>query len=322
LKASTLNQGDFFWDGTSHLIYIRSVSNPGTFYNHIEVAQNIQGFYVSARNHITIRNIDFRYQGGCGVYGYGTSGVVDNILVEYCNFAFIGGSYVSGTDRYGNGIQFWQDATNIIVRYNTLDNIYDAALTPQGGGAGQSFTNQYWYGNLTTNCEYGFELFDSANHTLNNIYVCHNVFYNNGGGWSHAQRPDPKGTGVTFGIIAGSASNVFLENNIIHTSVDQHVYLVNISQFTGITMDYNDYYADGVTMFVDHLGGGNYNMANWRTHTGWDSHSIVTDPTFVTNGSDFHLQAGSPCIDAGIVISNVGQVVLGSAPDIGIYEKA
>jgi uncharacterized repeat protein (TIGR02543 family) len=51
--------------------------------------------------------------------------------------------------------------------------------------------------------------------------------------------------------------------------------------------------------------------------------SLLTgDPLFVSAGSgDFHLQSGSPAIDAGTVISGVTGSVSGSAPDIGAYES-
>lgn len=48
------------------------------------------------------------------------------------------------------------------------------------------------------------------------------------------------------------------------------------------------------------------------------AHDIFTDPMFVNAAAnDYHLAAGSPCIDAGI---NVGLPYNGTAPDMGAYE--
>jgi hypothetical protein len=63
-------------------------------------------------------------------------------------------------------------------------------------------------------------------------------------------------------------------------------------------------------------------FAEWKTDNGGqDTHSITDDPLFVTNGSDYRLQNGSPCIDTGVVVANVGQSVIGAGPDMGAYEK-
>jgi hypothetical protein len=56
-----------------------------------------------------------------------------------------------------------------------------------------------------------------------------------------------------------------------------------------------------------------YPASSGNAHSG-------ADPLFVSEVTpDFHLQAGSPCINAGVVIS--GQSYLGTAPDVGAYER-
>jgi hypothetical protein len=307
-------QGDFLHTGLT--LYLYSDGNPGTFYTHIEGALAQNGIRDYQKHYVTFQNLAIKY---AGQHAISLEGPLHNVTVEYCDMAFIGGCSL-GAERYGNGVQLWDSGTDLIVRWCTADNVYDAAFTPQMSTNATSFINQYWHHNIATNSEYGFEFFCPAGSTLTNVYVCHNVFYKNGYGWGHAQRPDPKGTGMTFGnVLPTSVSNVHFKNNIIHTSTEQHVWIVSIAQFSGISLDYNDYYADGAAAFNEN--GDGYTFADWKTLTSWDAHSIVTDPTFVST-SDFHLQAGSPCIDAGLVIAGVGQQVLGAAPDIGVYEKA
>jgi Right handed beta helix region len=49
--------------------------------------------------------------------------------------------------------------------------------------------------------------------------------------------------------------------------------------------------------------------------------AIVANPQFANAaGADFHLQAGSPAIDAGAVIPGITDGYVGSAPDIGAFE--
>jgi hypothetical protein len=43
--------------------------------------------------------------------------------------------------------------------------------------------------------------------------------------------------------------------------------------------------------------GTTYSLANYKTASGQDAHSVNADPVFQTAGSDFHLQVSSPAID-------------------------
>ena len=63
-----------------------------------------------------------------------------------------------------------------------------------------------------------------------------------------------------------------------------------------------------------------YNWANYKTNSGQDDNSQnPADPLFTNPGADdFTLQLGSPAIDAGV---DVGLPYLGSAPDLGAFEK-
>ena len=48
---------------------------------------------------------------------------------------------------------------------------------------------------------------------------------------------------------------------------------------------------------------------------------VTSDPRFVNaSGGDFHLQAGSPAIDAGRQLPGITDGFAGNAPDIGAYE--
>lgn len=61
----------------------------------------------------------------------------------------------------------------------------------------------------------------------------------------------------------------------------------------------------------------------WETAKGSTSSSVQADPLVVSTVTpDFSLQAGSPCIDAGVVIAGITDGYLGAAPDLGYKEKA
>ena len=61
---------------------------------------------------------------------------------------------------------------------------------------------------------------------------------------------------------------------------------------------------------------------------GSETNGLISNPNFVTPGTDFHLQAGSPGIDAGATLSAPYNVDIdgvarpqGGFWDIGIYEQ-
>jgi len=82
-------------------------------------------------------------------------------------------------------------------------------------------------------------------------------------------------------------------------------------------------FGDTVMLTEDHNCAYD-NVDDWDGITP-DGTSITDDPDFVSNvagSEDFHLQAGSPCINAGVAIAGINDDYVGDAPDIGRYEYA
>jgi hypothetical protein len=91
--------------------------------------------------------------------------------------------------------------------------------------------------------------------------------------------------------------------------------------YSGLDVDYNIYYRSSGTTYWKY-GATNYSFSNWKTNSGQDAHSVNEDPLFVSS-SDFHLQAASPCInagtDVGLTTDYAGNSIVGNH-DIGAYE--
>jgi hypothetical protein len=329
VKESTLgvlsSQGQFYYDPVGHVLYLCSTSNPSSFYSVIEAAQlrSTQGsVIVVAQSYITVQDLDVRYDGALGV----SASYSNDVTVQYCNFAYIGGAYQYGTTRLGNGVQMWDSGTNFTVRYNTFSQIYDAAITSQSWDASQTLSNHNYYYNIVTNCDTGFCLFvQGSGSTASRINVYNNVFYNNGGGWSHSQRPD---TNISSGFqlfnsLSGAVSGCHFENNIVYNSaVAQLAFVSTSANLSAWTVNYNGWYPDSSSGF--YLAAGASNFAGWKSETSQDANSITGNPLFVsTSTPDFHLQTGSPAIQAGV---NVGLTTdyagnpVPTVPDIGAYE--
>ena len=93
-----------------------------------------------------------------------------------------------------------------------------------------------------------------------------------------------------------------IKNNIVKNAVDVAMCLgCGSGSYTTVTLtaDYN-LYDDGATQTkIGFKDGTTYNLADWRTQCSCDANSITGDPLFVSNGTDFHLQAKSPARGAG-----------------------
>jgi hypothetical protein len=75
---------------------------------------------------------------------------------------------------------------------------------------------------------------------------------------------------------------------------------------------------------ADATAGG---FAEYQKLSGQDAHSVCRDPGFVNaKGHDFHLQADSPCVDAGTAVAVPADIdgkkrPVGVGFDIGAYER-
>jgi hypothetical protein len=115
-------------------------------------------------------------------------------------------------------------------------------------------------------------------------------------------------------IIPGDAfNNLTITNNIFQGFGTRPIDII------GATKDYlliqnNIYYGNGSNSALIHDGTPTH-----YTNSG----SLTSNPLFITAGSDFHLQAGSPAINAGVneglTLDYEGSTV-NNPPEIGAYE--
>jgi len=93
-----------------------------------------------------------------------------------------------------------------------------------------------------------------------------------------------------------------------------------------ISSNYNNFWIQGTNAFIGGNTAGDYaTIAAWRTASGQDANSLVTNP-FYTNASAGNLRPLSPTLDnkgipiAGITTDIVNAIRNATTPDIGAYE--
>lgn len=290
------DQGDFFYDPATDLVYLRSASDPGSFYTHIEAALFIDGILLYAsdwsvgRTDVTVQDLDFRYQGRSAIVPWGDGAdACDGCTIEDVDISYVGGCDFGGGVRAGNGINAIRSVANLIVRRVRADNIYDAAFTQQEQLAADVCEHQSWTELTATNCEYGWEFF-SAGGDVDDLVVDGCSFTRNGYGWGHEQRPDAAfGTGARFDAYEGATyTNCRFTNNLIGPSTEQHIYVFKLPEaIAGWDIDHNAYTPDGPLFRVD-WGDHDYTFAEWQTASGMDANSeIQSTPTASTCAAPF-----------------------------------
>jgi len=234
-----------------------------------------------------------------------------------------GGSH---PDYIGGGVTC--NNSNPSLRNLTIsDNI-----TTWGAGGGiqcknsaMSLVNVVVRGN-TANYGGGIHCYNS-NISLENVIVTGNEA-TEGGGIVCRDNSNPKLMNVTMskntasfgsGIYCLSYSNPSLVNTILWNDPPQEIYFDQEFGSNSITISYSDI-----------QGGEEEIVTNDNGTINWLEGNIDADPLFVdANNSDFHLQEGSPCIDAGTpffvwegdtLINLSPHEYFGFAPDMGAFE--
>ena len=112
-------------------ILMYSVGNPGEVYSHIEAAVYGERSLATLKSNVIVSDLCFMNSGLHALTGVGDT---KNVTIRGCLFKNIGGC---GWDRdrrirFGNAVEFWIGAENILIENNVFKNIYDSCATHQG----------------------------------------------------------------------------------------------------------------------------------------------------------------------------------------------
>ncbi|MEW6219275.1 MAG: choice-of-anchor Q domain-containing protein, partial [Thermodesulfobacteriota bacterium] len=239
-----------------------------------------------------------------------------------------------GELRYGNGVEFWNNAHDTLVEGCRLWEIYDAALTTQGIGESTK-VNQIFRNNVVWRSEYCFEFWNHpASAVSDNIHFVSNTCAFSGFGWGHEQRFDPSGRHICLFSNTAQTTNLSIRNNIFFRATSAAIFLTD--PWTGLdslVLDHNSYHqGDTDGLLADWLGRSFRldEFSAYQAETGKDPSSLASDPLFVAaDAADFHLAPRSPCIDAGFnEATGLATTDAGGQPrvvhevvDMGAYER-
>lgn len=220
VKTDLASQWEFYSD--NQFLYVYSTSNPTTLASDINVA--VSDTILPFRNSLFVTGLDIAGGGGHGIEGSVSSSNVIN-----CEIHELGGSTLTGTTRYGNGVQVWSGSKDVLIENNKIYDCYDVAYTMQGGlnaltGGLKGWENVVYRNNTDWNCTQSFEVWsDYSGGSVvvgTGFYNClyeNNHSLNAGRGWGYDARPD-KNSAVSILIYQMLAPDIDItaRNNTIY----------------------------------------------------------------------------------------------------------
>jgi len=217
----------------------------------------------------------------------------------------------------GEGINVKDGASNVKVHHNLAHHLDKLCF---GLDAWQNHTfNISYYQNVAHDCYHGFIVSSERTGLAESIWVYNNIAYNNRFNGLTVVQWSGEGDGLKrdvyfinntsynngygFRVNALNNENVVVRNNIL-VSNGTNITIASGAQ-AETTVDHN--------LFYDGNSGGD--------------NAVIGDPLFVNpSGADFHLQEGSPAIDAGSSLDapdndhDGSPRPQGAGYDIGAYE--
>lgn len=177
---------------------------------------------------------------------------------------------------------------NVRISYNVFNNI-----TGSGGNRG-------W------GVYYGYPPNRTTGVVMTNIDILNNVFIGGANGTWGIHLPDP-----------GTATNVRVDNNIVQ-GFDEAIHADGVggSSINILSIENNIFFNNS---------SNTWNFVNGITITNFTNNAPITSNPLFVSASDFHIQPGSPAINAGKDVGltgtlDKGGVVINNPPEIGAYE--
>ena len=266
-------------------LYLYSVGNPAQVYSHIEVCPYGDRTMGTLRSGCTFENLRIM---NSGLHGFAGEG--ENITVRGCSFINIGGCAWNKERRirFGNAVEFWVNAKNVVVENCTFKNIYDSCVTHQGlrdkTPAAENFIcrNNYFE-------NYGMAAFEYRDKLPIASTFENNTCMNAGCGFAMLGEemprnseiyPQPMGHHIFLWRMSNStpSGGLIIRNNIFGPSPNgAAIYsIISCMAEKQITLEGNKFSKD--KLILVHIGGKSFgNISAYTSTTGQDRGAVYID---------------------------------------------
>ena len=354
------NQGDHSTNTTIKNCVIMGGSNSAYYYSGIRLNNNEGGHDSTIIHNNTIKNayIGIYFSGAYGADSHDGQ-ITDNFIgsyddtekIYYCGIftvytdnLLIDGNEIMGSPTGSSASSACGIRCSVSPNTNILNNkIHDFHYL----GSYYSCYGIYYNGNSDTPTKIINNLiYNISGAGMNyNIYNSYGILINSGSNidiWNNSiylSGDVLSATSSTYSACLAIAlndqiNNLDVRNNILqnsqtapsgNSSMTYLIYTLNNTYNPFSTIDFNDYYADGIQPRIGKLMGQDiYTIAEWQAATGQDLNSLDANPMFVSTND--LLPQGVEVNNTGIMIPEVTTDIDGrlrtDPPDIGAYEFA
>ena len=310
-QAGQKTPGQKYGDG---ILYLFSSCNPGLFYASIECALWGTRKMAGGKRHIVIENLVFK---NAGVHGYQETGA-EHITIRHCEFRFIGGAVWDKylRIRFGNAVELWDGAQDVLVENCVFSNIYDSGVTHQSEDSSAVTQRIFFRNNLFVDC--GMAAYECRGPAACEVYFENNTCIHAGGGFSMQGEtpprqseiyPQPMGHHVFIWLIEPGTQkgNVYIRHNIFYESpYGAAIYsIIDPLDERKLVIDNNCYWQTTGSLLIrmNHKLYKSSRFSRYQAESGQDQHSILANPLFVNESVlDYRLQKDSLCPDTGMKI--------------------
>ena len=232
----------FCWVKEEQAVYLKSRMNPGLRFRSIELAEKQHVIDEAGCHDVVYDGLWLRYGAAHGIGGGG----VKRVTVRNCDVSWIGGSALYHDNdgrgiRYGNGIEFWGSAEDVLVEHCRIWECWDAGLTNQSSEKGSLQRNVTYRGNEVWNCEYSYEYWQQGDGARTvNIRFEDNICRDAGKGWGHVQRWNPNASHLMFYDSTAETDGFIIRGNRFGHAEDCGMRLFN-AWYRSITMEDNEW---------------------------------------------------------------------------------
>jgi len=176
-------QWDFYYNPSNKSVELYSTSHPVELAESIEIPDGAQWQHVIqifGCGYLIFDGLHVKYS---NTHGIQIAGESHHITIRNCTVSHCGGARISDQTRYGNGIEVWESAHNILIENNSISWIFDSGLTNQGEQGTQS--DLVFRGNTVSNTKCGYEYWGDEEMAVRNILVEDNNFTDSGDNWAN-----------------------------------------------------------------------------------------------------------------------------------------
>lgn len=259
--------------------------NPARYYSHIECVLHVHRSLASSGHDVNYYDLTFY---GNGVHALAGGPQHRRLHIKGCRFEFIGGCVWSKKlhIRFGNGVEFWNEAEDITVENCFFYEIYDSGVTHQGSHEiCKPAVNLVFKNNTFIRC--GMAAYEQRDILPLSGEFTGNVCADAGRGFSHRHTttprqseiwPQPMGHHLFIWRIDGPTENAkfsICENTFLDAPAGAAIYsIIDRAAEEQTVIDRNLYQMRECVLVNRYFGKDYAALADYIRETGKDVHAV------------------------------------------------